>query len=336
MRGGSAMGTVFRAVSVAIVAALFAAAGPHRGAAAAEDKLKQRVRVLLAALADPEARGANLKQAVAAREELARIGGPAAPQLVEAAVTNPASSNVGYTAGQILVDIGKPALPAIRARWADLNDERRWRLVPALERHDCASVRDYAHNCLDSDGPVRLAAWQFMFRTKDPRAADRYFDALGEGGKEPPYVRWSILPGDRPIFDEKRENTLLLYLLEPESWVAKGEGQPPPLGPVPPWWPDGRPHVIRSLHQRKVAAAAPGLLRVLEEKGRGAGYLAELIIPALADLGHKEAIPELMRIAACEPGPGQPGDRHPHALGGYKAVRQLAADAVIKLRPPGR
>jgi hypothetical protein len=260
------------------------------------------------------------------------MGAPATPQLVDAVLTNPTSSNVGYTAGQILLDIGRPALPAIRARWADLNDERRWRLMPVLEKHDRESVRAYAWNCLDADGPTRMSAWGFMLRAKDPRAADRYFDALAEGSREPAYVRWLLLPGERPVYDEKRETTLLIYLLEPGSWVAKGEGQPPPTCVPPPWWPDGRPEVIRVLHRRKVVPAAPDLLRVLQEKGPGGGYLAEQIIPALADLGHTEAIPELERVAASRPEPGRADGPHPYALNDYRAVRRLAADAVERLR----
>ena len=92
--------------------------------------------------------------------------------------------------------------------------------------------------------------------------------------------------------------------------------------------------MISVLHQRKVTRAAPTLLRVLEEKGPGAGYLAGQIIPALADLGYKKAIPELERIAASQPGRGQRADLHPYALGDYKTVRQLAADAIKRLNAP--
>jgi hypothetical protein len=295
-----------------------------------ENDVRTRVDVLLTVLAHPEARGARLEQAVAAQKELTAIGGAAVPQLIQAVLEKPASANVNFTAGQILVDIGKPALPSIWARWADLNDERRWRLMPVFEKHDRESVRGYALNCLDSQGPVRLEAWRFVLRTKELRAEERYFKAIE--GDEAPGIRWHLLPGDKPIYEEKRENNVLIHLLEPDSWVAKGEGQPPPTGYPPPWWPDGRPHVIRTLHQRRVERAAGVLLRVLEEKGPGAGHLAGQIIPALADLGYKEAIPELERVAASKPASGGLDQLHPHALGYYKSVRQLAADAVKRLR----
>jgi hypothetical protein len=324
------MGKSHRALLLALVVVSAAEGIAARPVAADDGDVPKRVSELLAVLNHPEASRERLNETVKALKELEKIGGPAAPQVVDAAI-KPLASYVG----DLLVRIGKPALPAIRAKWGDLNDEQRWRLMPVFEKHDRESVREYAWNCLDSQGRVRLDAWLFMLRTKDPRAEDRYFQLLETGGDDP-HVRWHLLPGDKPTYEEKRENNALIDLLGPESWVAKGEGQMPPSGHVPPWWPDGRPHVIQTLHDRKVVRAAPALLRVLEEKGPGAGYLAEQIIPALADLGYKEAIPELERVAASKPEPGQRENLHPYALGGYKAVRRLAADAIGKLQPPKR
>ncbi len=303
---------------------------------AAEGDVPKRVAELLAVLAGPDARGANLRAAVAAEEELVALGGPAAPQLVEAVLTKPPASNVGYTAGKILMAIGKPALPAIRARWAELNDERRWRLVPILEKHDPGSVKEYAYHCLDSDGWVRSYAWSFVLGTKDARAKDRYFDALTVEGKETPYIRWQLLPSCQWTYDEKREIDLLIDLLKPTSWVAKGEGNPPVSCEAPAGWPDGREGVIRGLHHQKVKRAAPAILEVLLEKGPGVGYFAETIIPVLGDLGDKDAIPELERIVASKPGPGEREDLHPYTHTGYPGVRKLAADAIQRIKDAKR
>jgi hypothetical protein len=74
-------------------------AGGQRAAAQEKDDpaVQKRVWELIAIFADPEARGKKLKEAVAAQEELTRIGAPAAKQLVAALLEEPASSNIGFT-----------------------------------------------------------------------------------------------------------------------------------------------------------------------------------------------------------------------------------------------
>ena len=302
-------------------------------ALAQEKAVQERVAKLLTVLADYRGdTDLQMAEGTAARRELTEIGAAAAPQLIDAVLTHPPNSGRGFAAGKALAEIGKPALPAIRARWPDLNDERRWRLVLLIEKHDPGSVKEYAYNCLDAEGPaVRAAAWGFVVWTKDLRSQERYFALMSDGSKVLQHYRLGLLPGDKPVYDEKRENDLLIDLLRPDSWVAKGEGQIPPPGFPSPWWPDGRPVVIRTLHTRKVARAAPALLDVLTEKGPGAGYLAKQVIPVLADFGYKDAVPELERIAASKPGPGRSENVHPHTGTGWKAVRQLAADAIKRL-----
>lgn len=294
-----------------------------------DDQVQKRVKELLNVVERPNPRGEDLKRTVAAMNELEQIGEAATPQLVSAAI----KADAVYVR-KLLVRIGSPALPAIKAKWGNLNDEQRWLLMPVREKYDKDSVWDYVWNCLESKGPARLEAWMFVIRTKDPRAEDRYFKAL-EGG-EPPSIRLELLPRDKPIYDERRESDILIGLLDSKSWLAKGEGQSPPDGNRPPWWPDGRPKVIYTLHQRKVARAAPALLKVLEEKGRGEGYLAEQIIPALADLGYKEAIPELERISLAKPKSGEMSEAHPYTLSDYRSVRELAATALKRLNDPKR
>ncbi len=135
------------------------------------------------------------------------------------------------------------------------------------------------------------------------------------------------------VYDEKRENDILIDLLKEGSWVAKREGNPPPPGEHPPWWPDGRSHIIDTLHRRKVDRAAPALLKVLEEKGPGQGYPAEQIIPVLVDFKYKRAIPELERMVASKPAPH---GRRPYALVDHKAVQALAIKALVKLKDDGK
>lgn len=185
--------------------------------------VESRVSELIGVIGKPDARSDNLDATVKALEELRKIGGPAAPQLVEAAIGHDIS--VAAYAKRVLVKIGRPALPAVHARWGDFNDEQRWKLMPLREKVELAAVREYAWNCLDANSSVRLDAWQFMMRTKDPRAKERYFEALAS--YEAPGVRWHLLPGDKPIYDKERENDSLITLLEPDSWAAKGDGQIP-------------------------------------------------------------------------------------------------------------
>ena len=306
----------------ALAALCWAAAAP-----AQEKAVRDRVEKLLTVLADY--RGDTRQQmaeARAAERELTEIGAAAAPQLIDAVLTHPPNSGRGFAAGRALAEIGKPALPALRTRWPDLNDERRWRLVPLLEKHDPGSVKDYAYNCLDTDAPIRAVAWGYVLQAKDPRAKERYFAALSEGeGQEVPYLRWGLLPGDKPVYDERRENDLLIDLLMPTSWVSLGKRRPPRGCEPPPGWPDGRGDLVRTLHTRKVVRAAPALLDLLGEAGSGAGHFAEQIIPALVEFGYQEAVPELQRIAASKPGPKFNED-----------VRVLAAEAMTRLKAAKR
>lgn len=330
------------AVTACCLAGLLLVLPTHDHAASAQPKTdeaeRKRVEQLLAVLATPGAReNDRLKQTVAAIEELTRIGAPAAPQLVEALLDEPASSNVSFTSGRILLDIGKPALPTVTARWADLNDGQRWRLMPFREKYDLAAVREYAWNCLASDDEaIRGKAWAFMIRQREPRAKDRYLNALRgmdrDRGGEDARLRWQLL-SEKPVYDEKQETDILIDLLKPDGWAAKGEGYPPRDGFQPPWFPDERPAVVELLRRRKLDRAAPVLLKVLQEKGPGAGYLVESIAPALVDFKYAEAIPELERIAASKPLYEDPEKvkLHPYAIGGHEAVKKLAAEAAKKL-----
>lgn len=304
----------------------------------AQDKdVEKRVKELLATINQGDTGGELLKAAEAAEKELVKIGEPAVPQLIKAVLTHPPGTDaVGEVAEKILREIGKPALPALRAKWTDLTDEQRWLFMGVFEKHDCEWVREYAWNCLSSKGAARSLAWQFMLRTKDKRAEEVYFEALTTGGEEPDHIRWGLIPGDTPVYDEKRENKFLLAMLDPNSWVAQGKGRPPIPSGVPAWWPDGRGDVAHSLGKRKVKDAGPALLKVLQERGEGSGYFAADIIPALVEMGYTKAIPELEKIAAYRPESSKPTDSHPFTDGSYESIRELASDAVKRLNDAKR
>jgi HEAT repeat protein len=88
----------------------------------------------------------------------------------------------------------------------------------------------------------------------------------------------------------------LIELLTPDSWAAKGHYLPSWPGFPPYWWPDGRSQVIGALAMLKAKRSAPALLKVLQEKGNGMGYLGEFIIPVLGDFEYGDPTAELMLI----------------------------------------
>lgn len=316
------------ALTIFLVALVDALSYEH--SVAQEKDVEKRVKELLVVLAHPEARSSKLQQSQKAVAELKRIGAPAAPLLVEALFTPNPPAYVEL----VLKEIGKPALAAVTAQWGSLTDSQRWKLMPFREKYDAENVRDYGFNSLSIDDPkLRQQAWGFIYRSKDPRAKDRFLNGLKglsrEMGGEDHSLRWYALLSEEPWYDAKRENEILIRLLDPDSWAAKGEGQLLPPGIPPPWWPDGRPHVIRILHERKIAEAAPALLKILQEKGAGKGYLVEAIIPALVDFKYKAALEELASIAASKP---VPEGTHPYALITVERVQELATDAIARLR----
>jgi hypothetical protein len=179
----------------------------------------------------------------------------------------------------------------------------RYLLFPYLARSDFDAAAKFALVCLDSkDAAIRSPAWGFVVRNARSEAVapakERYLKALA--GDEVAQLRWWLLVQD-PVFDAKKESDVLISLLKPDSWVAKGEGRMPPDGGLPPGWPDGRDRVAEILGHRKVKRAAPALIAVLAEKGPGRAYFGYHIIPVLGDLGDQASIPELKRILAAKP-----------------------------------
>jgi hypothetical protein len=210
--------------------------------------------------------------------------------------------------------------------------------MPFREKYDTDSVRDYVWNCIASDDQqTRIWAWSFNHRHPDPRAKDRFFNALhgkdrSQGGEDD-LLRWGLIP-DKPVYDDKAEVELLIGLLDPDGWAAKGKGAFEYHGMyAPPWTGDGRPYIIDALRTREVTRAAPELLKVLQEKGEGTGHLVEQIGPVLVEFKYKEAIPELEKIAVSK----ELFQPKRMSIGPVKAhddneVRKLAADTAKKLR----
>ena len=251
---------------------------------------------LIQVFAHPEARGTNLPQTNKAIAALVRMGAAAAPKLIDAVVGDRSSDRtVAVYSLLALKRIGPSAVPAVRKRWPDLDDESRWRLMGFRGEHDYGPAAAYALTCLDHrEAGVRRKATEFLGRHEEQRARKAL---LGKLNAEIPALRWSVV-GALAALGGEDVIAAFIPLLVPDSWAAKGDGLVAPPGPPPYYWPDGRGVIIRALHRLRAAAAAPAMLRVLREKGPGKGYLGEAIVPALADLGFREALPELRLVFA--------------------------------------
>jgi len=287
---------------------------------------QERVKELLGIIRQPEATSTKLQERIKALEELQKLGESAAPQLIDAAIGE--SYGHAYDAQQLLMRIGKPTLPAIHARWNSLNNVNRWKLMPIREKFEIDAVRVFARDCLDGGEGVSEPAWQFVLRTKDIQVKDRYYKILrGEDATKPATVRWNILPGKEPIFDKDDEARILISLLKPDSWVARGKDRSGGfwVDLLPPWWPDGRNEIVQIIRDRKLFSAAPALLAVLKEKGAGGGYFADEIVPTLAEFRYKEAIPELELLARK---PANPKEDVPYSWLERGEIQTLAIEAL--------
>jgi hypothetical protein len=315
------------------------------GNAPADDKeeTQKRVKELLEVIKSQELGGKERRDAADwAERELVGLGEAAVPGLVAAAAESERSSRVDAAAHRTLTKVGKPAVPAIQAKWPDLNDEQRWRFIPLLEKHDPDSVREYARKSLDcKEEEIQIKAWHFVLRAKDEKVKERYFEVFDGKRVVPDRVRWALIPGYAPYFDEERENTILIALLDPDSWAAKGKGLEPQDGPGNAWSGDGRVVAVRLLRARKVAdrksftnTAAPGLLKMLQQRGKGQGYLADLILPLLLEAEYATAVPELERIAESTAKNGRVDETHPYSTQSltYDQIRNLAGEAAAKLK----
>jgi hypothetical protein len=202
----------------------------------------------------------------------------------------------------------------VRREWGRAGEADRWKLMRFRGQHDFAAALPFALASLDSKADDIVAqAVRYLGRYKEAKAREPLLKALGAAA---PRVRWDALDALTAIGGDGVAEAFT-KLLDKDGWAARGEGLHPPDGYPPPWWPDGRPQVIRALGTLKAKAAAPALLTVLREKGPGRGYLGSVIIPLLGEFGHREAIPELCHILATDPGDLagalDPAETHGHA-----------------------
>ncbi len=272
------------------------------GAAPADDDIDKAIAALIEVLRHPEARGERLEESRRAIAALTAVGKPAVPKLLDAilAKKDPAGGYCELALKEMPED---EAAEGIKERWEKVGTADRWKLVRFHARFEFDAVAKFALDCLDSkDAATRSEAWSFVVVNAKSKAVspakERYLEALA--GDEVPQLRWWVLVRD-PVFDAEKEADVLIGLLKPDSWAAKGDGRMPPLGGLPPGWPDGRNMVAEILGHRKVKRAAPAIIALLAEKGEGKAYFGYSVIAVLGELGDKAAVPELKRILAAKP-----------------------------------
>lgn len=296
---------------------------------AGETPTERAVGALIEVFSDPKAGSGHLQETNRAFRALVAIGKPAVPKLLDAILGT--NSNAVLYAGLALKEMPQnEARDTVRQRWDRLEGAERWRLVPYVTDMQFNAVASFALDSLEhKEERFRREAWTFVIRHRGGQvlapAKERFLKALA--GEESPAVRWGLL-SEAPIFDAEKEADILIALLRPDSWTAKGAGRVLPPGGTAPWWPDGRELVIPILGKRKVKRAVPALLGVLAEKGPGRAYLGHLIIPILGQFGDKEAIPELKRILQT------PSDKQERTLWGKDYIHVLAAAALMQLGDP--
>jgi hypothetical protein len=292
----------------------------QRQSNAADPKVTQRVGELIAILGAPEADGKNLEQTSEAIGELVGIGVLAAPHLIKAII---AGNRTAAAYSALALDrIGKPAVDAVREEWKSSTDTERWKLMHFRGAHDYDASVQYALSSLSSnDKQIRSQAIQYLGDHKEAQARQRLLHMLN---REIPALRWHVvkalarLGGDEVI-------DALIELLRPDSWAAKGEGLDAPDGYPPPWWPDGRPHVVEALRQLNTPKACGPLVELLKEKGEGKAYLASYIIPALMNSRCSNAVPELEQIHSADP------TTLTRSVGSSARIQQMAAEAIASL-----
>lgn len=283
-----------------------------------------RIQALIETLFDRDAPGTKLVGTRRSIQDLAKMGPVAAPQLIRAvAAADPATDSHGSAyASHALVDMGRPAVGPVRAAWATLNPTERWQLMKFRGEHDYAAALPFAIASLESrDSWVAANAAHYLGRHKEATARKPLIAALNT---TTPDARWTVIHALASVGGEEAVDALI-PLLDKASWAAEGEGQIPPCGITPPWWPDGRPEVIEALRTLKAAKAAPAMLKVLREKGEGRAFFGGYIIPFLGEYGGLECVPELRRIAASDEG------EWGHAKSEARYIKAAAAKAVGRI-----
>jgi len=261
-----------------------------------EAEVARRVAEWIQVFANPDARGGNLDETVRAIKELATIGEPAVPHLMEAMLSP--NVNVSVYSANALNEVGTKAVEVVRTRWPDLKEQEKWKFMRFRGKFDYDAARDFAISSLESRNPiVRRQAIEYLTQHKEALAMPTLLKMLNT--ELPAEHRWVLLNGLANTGGEEVV-AALIALLAPNSWAAKGEGLIPPRGPTPDWWPDGRVKICEALGKLKASQATPALLTVLEEKGQGQAYLGFVIIPLLGEFGNTKAISSLRRVLITE------------------------------------
>jgi len=231
--------------------------------------------------------------------------------------------------------LGESAQPHVARIWEKLSEADRWKLI---RRPGCVPRKlavSQAVRSLDADSfYVRREAARWLGKNKASEAKPRLLEKLHT---EKSFVRYEIVGALAAIGGEDVVDAMI-ELLAPDSWAAKGQYKSAPLDFPPYWSSDGRPTIIYALAKLKAKRSAPALLKVLQEKGNGKGYLGEFIIPVLGDFGYGEAIGELKTILATDEVAGvnytvaYPPENHPAEQRRVKAkVNRFAARALLQL-----
>jgi hypothetical protein len=199
---------------------------------AEREDLERKIDGLIEVLREPYASAEKCEENRKAIAALVAIGRRAVPKLTDEIVRNP-----GSYAHLALDEIGKDAVALVRAKWLDLDEASRWKLMDFRGKHDYADTVEFAVASLHSnDEEIRALAIQYLAKHKETKAREALFGMYHTAtGK----LRFAALQALQSVGHEDVE-AILIGLLKPDSWIAKGEGLGPFQCHPPPWWPDGR------------------------------------------------------------------------------------------------
>ncbi|MCI0642556.1 MAG: HEAT repeat domain-containing protein [Gemmataceae bacterium] len=289
----SVMQRVLLLLSISLMGLIITQSSLRAQTAMTGKELEKRIDELIQVFRASRPIAQDFKQSLKAVEELAVIGKPAVPKLLEA-VTDRDENTAMFSSGA-LRRIGFPAVGPVRAKWPDLTEEQKWRLMGLRGDFDYQESLGFALQSFESkNAKIRWLAIQHAGLYTEPKARPVLLRMLNT--EVPERHRWFIIETLTKIPNDDVADALIA-LLSPDSWVAKGQGWL--LAGFPPyWWPDARCQIIPVLEKIEAKKAAPVLLDLLRAKGPGKGYFAEFILPVLAKWRYKDAIPEMKRVFA--------------------------------------
>jgi HEAT repeat protein len=217
----------------------------------------------------------------------------------------------------------------VAKRWQDLTDKQKWSLLQLDNCVGHAEAVPFVLRELESrKRPARHRALCWLGRNRVTELKPRLFQMLATEKSD---LRWNILEiltsiGGEDVVD------VLIGLLAPDSWVAKGKYAVHPPGPPLSCWPDERWKIIRALGELQAKRSAPVLLKVLQERGEGRAYLAAFTIPLLGEFNHQEAIPILKTILASDDASALSPDAEAHERKGADwDIKRHTVRALLQL-----